>query len=173
MKDKKVKNEISFTIDESLILIKESAQTREAIIRKLGNLLFKQGFVKDTYTQAVIDREKVFPTGLPARKAGVAIPHTDTEHVIKPAIAIATLENPVSFNMMGSPDNEIQVEIVIMLAVHDAKLVVPTLRKIIFILENDEALLAIKNADSKTTIKDTMINHIESLSLSEKESSNK
>lgn len=155
--------EISFAIDESLILLKENVESREAIIRNLGNLLFEQGYVKDSYTQAVIDREKEFPTGLPARKAGVAIPHTDTIHVIKPAIAIATLENPVPFNMMGSPTTEIQVEIMIMLAVHDAKLVIPTLRKIIFILENDEALLKIKNADSKSVIKETIINHIKSL----------
>lgn len=163
MKDIKETTEISFTIDESLILVKENVQTREAIIRKLGNLLFEHGFVKDSYTQAVVDREKVFPTGLPARKAGVAIPHTDTIHVIKPAIAIATLANPIPFSMMGSPDTEIQVEIVIMLAVHDAKLVIPTLRKIIFILENDEALVTLKSADSKGVIKDTMVDHIKSL----------
>ena len=81
--------------------------------------------------------------------AGVAIPHTDTGHVIKPAIAIATLENPVTFHMMGTPDEEVPVEIVIMLAVHDAKLVIPVLRKIIFILENDEAIIKMKSATSK------------------------
>ena len=155
---------IDFTIDEKLILVKESARTPEKIIKKLGALLHANGFVQDSYTQAVLDREKVFPTGLQAKMAGVAIPHTDTGHVIKPAIAIATLEKAVVFNVMGSPKDEVQVEIVIMLAVHDAKLVIPVLRKIIFILENDEAILKIKNATSKKAIKDAMIEHIEGLS---------
>ncbi len=155
---------IDFTIDEKLILVKEKFDSRQEIITKLGGLLFENGFVKDTYTQAVLHREITYPTGLPARVAGVAIPHTDTEHVLKPAIAIATLEKPVTFYMMGSPDVEIQAEIVIMLAIHDAKLVIPVLRKIIFILEDDEALLKMKNAITKTEIKEAMVNHIQALS---------
>jgi PTS system galactitol-specific IIA component len=153
----------NFTIDEKLILVKENAASPEEIIRKLGGLLFENGFVKDTYTQAVLDREVVYPTGLQARMAGVAIPHTDTDHVLKPAIAIATLAEPVTFQMMATPDEKVQVEIVIMLAVHDAKLVIPVLRKVIFILENDEALVAMKNAETKTDIKTAMLKHIESM----------
>lgn len=155
---------IDFTIDEKLILVKENFNSREEIITKLGGLLFDNGFVKDTYTQAVLHREITYPTGLPARVAGVAVPHTDTDHVLKPAIAIATLAKPVTFYMMGSPDVEIQTEIVIMLAIHDAKLVIPVLRKIIFILEDDEALLKMKNAKTKTEIKEAMVNHIQALS---------
>ena len=70
--------------------------------------------------------------------------------------------------MMGSPDVEIQAEIVIMLAIHDAKLVIPVLRKIIFILENDAALTKIKEATTKTEIKQAMLDHIKSLSAKEK-----
>ena len=154
---------IDFTIDEKLILLKESAKTPQEIIKRLGSLLYDNGFVQESYTQAVLEREKVFPTGLKAKMAGVAIPHTDTGHVIKPAIAIATLENPVTFHMMGTPDEEVPVEIVIMLAVHDAKLVIPVLRKIIFILENDEAIIKMKSATSKKVIRDAMIEHIENL----------
>lgn len=162
--DKPVKsNDANFTIDESLILVKEPAETREEIIKKLGKLLFNNGFVKDSYTQAVIERERVYPTGLQARMAGVAVPHTDTEHVIKPAIAIASLSNPLTFNAMGTEDDEVQVEIIIMLAVHDAKLVIPILRKVIFILENDDALLKIKNAETKAEIRNIMIEHIQSM----------
>lgn len=155
---------VDFAIDEELILVKESVQTREEIIQKLGGLLFKNGFVKDSYTQAVLQREITYPTGLPARMAGVAVPHTDTDHVLKPAIAMANLAEPVTFFMMGSPETEVKVEIVIMLAVHDAKLVIPVLRKVIFILEDDEALLKIKNASTKTEIKNAMVEHIQSLS---------
>jgi PTS system galactitol-specific IIA component len=155
---------VDFAIDEKMILVKESIKTREEIIRKLGGLLFENGYVKDTYTQAVLNREITYPTGLPARVAGVAVPHTDTEHVIKPAIAIATLASPTTFYMMGSPDVEVKVEIIIMLAIHDAKLVIPVLRKIIFILEDDAALTKIKEAKTKSEIKQAMLDHIKSLS---------
>jgi len=160
--------EIDFAIDESLILVQDRAKTREEIIKKLGGLLQTKGFVKDSYIQAVLERERTYPTGLQAKVAGVAVPHTDTDHVNHPAIAIATLANPITFHVMGSPEDQVPVEIVIMLAVHDAKLVIPILRKVIFILENDQALLKMKNANSKTAIKQAMLDHIQELKEKEK-----
>jgi PTS system galactitol-specific IIA component len=151
------------TIDEKIILVKESVKDKEEIIRKLGGLLFDNGFVKDTYTQAVYDRELVYPTGLKARVTGVAVPHTDTQHVIKPAVAIATLKSPIIFNGMGAPDTEVSVDIVLMLAIHDPKLVVNVLRKVIFVIEDDEALKNLQNAQSKTEIKTIMRTHIDAL----------
>ena len=62
------------------------------------------------------------------------------------------------------PDTKIKVEIIFMLAIHDPKLVVSTLRKVIFILEDDEALKNMDHAKTKSDIKGIMINHIRSLS---------
>jgi len=156
-------NQDELSIEEHLILVKEKVISREEIIRKLGSLLLENRYVKDTYTQAVLDREIEYPTGLQARVTGVAIPHTDTEHVLKPAVAIATLENPIIFNGMGMPDTKVEVDIILMLAIHDPKLVVSILRKVIFILEDDEALKKMRSAKTKPEIKSIMINHIRSL----------
>lgn len=155
------KNDLA--IDESIILVKETVTDKEEIIRKLGGLLFDNGFVKDTYIQAVIDRELVYPTGLKARVTGVAVPHTDTQHVIKPAVAIATLKTPVIFNGMGAPETEVTVDIVLMLAIHDPKLVVNVLRKVIFVIEDDKSLKNLLAANSKTEIKTIMRTHIDAL----------
>ena len=164
----KENTEVNFTIDKNLIIVKDTSQTPKEIITKLGNLLYKYGFVKESYIQAVLDREEKFPTGLQARIAGVAVPHTDTEHVINPAIAIATLEKPVVFHQMGgTPNSIVNVEVVIMLAIHNAKLVIPILRKVIFILENDKALLKIKDAKNKEEIKNAMLDHINNIVIKE------
>lgn len=151
------------TIDEKIILVNESVKDKEEVIRKLGSLLLKNGFVKDTYTQAVYDRELVYPTGLKARVTGVAVPHTDTLHVNKPAVAIATLKDPVIFNGMGAPETEVSVDIVLMLAIHDPKQVVNVLRKVIFVIEDDDALKRLQAAQTKKEIKDIMQAHIQSL----------
>ena len=69
---------------------------------------------------ALKEREKVFPTGLQIDDKGVAIPHTDMEHVNRSAIAIASLKNPVSFYQMGTSPDEgevVSVKLVIMLAI--------------------------------------------------------
>jgi PTS system galactitol-specific IIA component len=162
MNDKK--QGIEFTIDEKFILVNESISSKEEIITKLGDLLFQNGFVKDTYTQAVLDREIVYPTGLKARVTGVAVPHTDIIHVIKPAVAIATLKEPVVFHGMGAPDTDVEVSIVLMLAIHDPQEVVNVLRKIIFVIEDDAALQKILAATDKAEIKNTLKAHIDALS---------
>lgn len=154
---------IEFTIDEELILVNEIISSKEEIIAKLGQLLYQNGFVKESYTQAVLDREIVYPTGLKARATGVAVPHTDTIHVIKPAVAIATLKKPVIFHGMGAPDTDVEVSIVLMLAIHDPQEVVNVLRKIIFVIEDDEALQKILAADQKAEIKNTLQAHIDAL----------
>jgi PTS system galactitol-specific IIA component len=162
--DAENREQVAMAIDEKLILVKESVSSREEIIRKLGDLLYNNNYVKDTYTQAVLDREVIYPTGLQARVAGVAIPHTDTDHVISPAVAVATLQEPVIFKGMGAPDNEISVDIVMMLAIHDPNLVVKVLRNVIFILEDDQSLAALQSATSKVEIKQIIENHIKTLS---------
>lgn len=153
-----------FVIDEKLILVKAKADDNREIIKKLGALLFENGFVKSTYVAAVLEREKAYPTGLQARVSGVAVPHTDTIHVNRPAVAIATLDSSVIFNGMGAPDTEVDVNIVLMLAIHDPKEVVNVLRKIIFIIEDDQALQRILKARKKTEIKDILEEHIRVLS---------
>ena len=162
--DAENREQVAMAIDEKLILVKESVSSREEIIKKLGELLYRNKYVKDTYTQAVLDREVIYPTGLQARVAGVAIPHTDTDHVNSPAVAVATLQEPVIFKGMGAPENEISVDIVMMLAIHDPNLVVKVLRNIIFILEDDQSLAALQSATSKEEIKKIIENHIKTLS---------
>lgn len=153
---------VSPAISEDLILVNQDVQSKEEIIRKLGNLLYENGFVKETYTQAVLDREIVYPTGLAARVTGVAVPHTDTEHVNQTAVAVATLKNPIIFNGMGAPDTEIPVHVIMMLAIHDKAQVIKVLRKVILIIEKDEILKKIWNAESAKTIEEVLREQIQS-----------
>jgi PTS system galactitol-specific IIA component len=150
-------------IETENILVSAHASNSEEIIRQLGSLLFENGFVKDTYIQAVLDREKIYPTGLQIPSLGFAIPHTDIEHVNKPAVAIATLEKPVSFRAMDNPEAEIPVNIVMMLAISDPKSVVNVLRKVISILEDEPALLILLKATTKEEIKQAVYMHIRSM----------
>ena len=59
-----------------LIAIDVDAKDYEEAIRKVGSLLYKNNFVKNTYIDAVIAREKDFPTGLNLDGISIAMPHT-------------------------------------------------------------------------------------------------
>ena len=67
-----------------LILRNVEAKNAEDAIRQVGQRFFDAGFVKDTYIDAVLAREVTYPTGLQLAEIGVAMPHTDPQHVYRP-----------------------------------------------------------------------------------------
>ena len=150
-------------IDEGNILVKARAASAGEIIRRLGDLLYQNGYVKDSFTQAVLDREAIYPTGLQTQLLGFAIPHTDTVHVNRPAVAVATLEGTVDFQAMDNPEVPVPVSIVMMLAISDPKSVVNVLRKVISILENEPALRGLAAASSPGEVREIIFDHIKSL----------
>ena len=104
-------------LDRELIFLNFEADDREDLLSRLSDILYEKGYENESFKQAILEREKVFPTGLPTLGVKVALPHTDTEHVIKPAILISTLKEPVVFKEMGNGVNDIDVGIVFLLAV--------------------------------------------------------
>lgn len=103
--------------NEKIIALQIQANDSTEVIRQLGALLQAEGYVKNTFIESAIEREKVFATGLPLGKVNVALPHTDAEHVLHPAIALGSLREPVEFHVMGSPDDLIQVQLVFLMAI--------------------------------------------------------
>ncbi|CUH94938.1 hypothetical protein P22_1007 [Propionispora sp. 2/2-37] len=107
------------------------AGTKEAAMRELAKLFFENGFTKDSYMDAILAREEVFPTGLPTETFGVAIPHTDAIHVIRPGIAIGVLKHPVKFGMMGYPGETVDAKLMFMLAIQDPEMQIQLLQDLI------------------------------------------
>jgi len=101
-------------IDEALCVARLSASTAEDVVRALAQRLLAKGHVKASFEKAALAREKRSPTGLPFPGIAIALPHAEPEHVESPAIAVATLEKPVTFRQMGSPGTKLTVSIVVM-----------------------------------------------------------
>lgn len=110
--------------------------------------LVSAGSVHDDFAFHVAEREKRFPTGLPLGEVGMAIPHTDPEHANGAALAVATLESPVEFRVMGSPDERVMVSVAFMLALTEGCQHIELLQKVIGIAQDQRALSSILDADS-------------------------
>lgn len=136
---------LDYLFNESLVLLNVKAETAEEAIKESADWLVNNNYVKNSFTKAIIDREKTFPTGLPTEGVGVAIPHTDSEHVLKPAVLISVLQEPVKFKMMGMPDNNVDVKIVFMLAMNKVDLQLEILQNLMNLLQSKELLLKINN----------------------------
>lgn len=139
-------------IDLDLVLLDMEAKTSRDVIGKLGKLMLSKNDVKDSYIEAVIAREEELPTGLSIGDFYVAIPHTDSNHVNKSSIAIATLKSPVEFREMVDPDKKINVELVFLLAVKDPKEQVTLLKSLMSVFQNKQLLMKLRTAKEKTEV---------------------
>ncbi len=119
------------------------------------------GFVKSTFKDAVIDREKEFATGLPTHDyLQVAIPHTDVEHINHRTIGVAVLKRrreDAFIEEMGTLDQQTEVKIVFMLAMDKVDDDFKLLQQLMQIFQSEEKLEQIYY-DKDETILATLIN---------------
>ncbi|WP_208861541.1 PTS sugar transporter subunit IIA [Paracoccus versutus] len=124
-----------------------TASTSEEIIRLLALRLYALGYVKESYADAVVEREQILPTGLPlGREDSIAIPHTDPKHVLRSGVALATLTAPIMFANMEEPDEVVSVGTVFLLAIDDKDKQISTLQQIMETIQNPAALDSLKQA---------------------------
>lgn len=151
----------NFTINERLVLTELEADDANAALGILADRLYEYGFVKDRFKEAIKEREKKFPTGLPTINIGVAIPHTDAEHVNMPAIAIGVLKSPLVFQMMGMPEDAIPVDIIFMMAIKEPHAQLEMLQKLMSIIEKERVLIRMKQCVSPTQVVDIFLEFME------------
>lgn len=92
------------------------ADNQEQLFDQVATLLEEKKVVTDTYRSALIEREKLFPTGLDMEFLGkdlpnVAIPHTDTIHNLTENVVVVRLAKTVTFHNMIAPDKEVEVSL--------------------------------------------------------------
>lgn len=128
---------------EEIAFFNQSCNSREDVLKKLADQFLAKGLVKDTFYQAVIDREKVYPTGLSINGVGVAIPHTDGIHVITPQIGFITLKEPVIFKDMVDDQHEIEVSTIFMLGLLKSEQQIEMLQKLVDLFQDEEMLKSV------------------------------
>lgn len=99
-----------------------SSTDREGLLRELSVKLESKGYVKDSYQESILNREKMHPTGLMVENLlNIAIPHTDVEHVLKPTMVVVKHSSSAfRFHRMDDPEQEIPVDVVFLLVVKES-----------------------------------------------------
>lgn len=144
-------------LDEKLIFTNLDFETKEDALNFLSGKLLKHQYVKPEYQQAILDREKVYPTGLPSLGVSIAIPHADNNLVNETTIAIGVLKRPVIFYSMESADKELDVQIIMMLAIKEPHGQIEMLQKVVSIIQNENLTKEI----AKTTDKNKILTMLE------------
>jgi len=128
---------------QDVLVIEGKPETWEQALHMTYSALHAAGYVKDTFYDACVAREKEYPTGLPT-EINVAIPHTDAVHVNIPAICMLRLLQPVKFKNMGDPDEEVDAEFVFNMALQHNHDQLPLIQAIIKVAQDAEYLSSLK-----------------------------
>jgi PTS system galactitol-specific IIA component len=143
---------VNAILREEFILLRQTFRSSEEAIVKLSEPLQEKGYVGGQFAEAVLKRENDYPTGLPGKKIGIAIPHTDIRYVSATGIAVATLTEPVTFQSMGGSTEKVDASIIFLLAIHERLAQVDLLKQIMRLFRNDELLLNLATNDSKSEV---------------------
>ena len=131
------------------VILGLDARTSEEVIRELGGKLRDQGYVKDNFVEAALEREANLPTGLPlGGEYNAAIPHVDIEFVNKSALGLATLKQDVVFYNMVESDVEVPCRLVIMLALDQPKSQIEMLQSVAAVLQNADTIDKLVHAET-------------------------
>ena len=128
-------------LDKNLVMTDLSFESAEQAIRFGAQQMLQCGYVKEGYADAVVEREKEFPTGLPTQPCGVAIPHTNSSLANTNALCFMKLKKAVRFRQMGDDEAFVEARCIVLLAVAGGEGHMDLLAGLMELF-SDEALLA-------------------------------
>lgn len=143
-------------LDERLVFIDADVHTSEEAIRLMAGRLQECGYVEEGYAEMVIEREKVFPTGLPGKAMSIAIPHTDPTLVNRAAIGVIVPKESVEFDMMGEPGTKLDVKLIMPLVIKDSDQQIELLKAMMHVIQDSERLTKIRASKDKSEILDLL-----------------
>jgi len=136
-----------------------AAKSSDDVVRALSARLLAAGRVKSSFEGATLARERRSPTGLPFPTIAVAMPHAEPEHVVAPAIAVASLAAPVPFRQMGSPGIRLPVSLVVMPALTAKEQAAAELSRLVELLQDESLRRALASAASDAALCELLAPH--------------
>lgn len=146
--------------NESLIVKLEDLNTNKEALSYIADYMYEKGYVKEGYKKAILDRESEFPTGLFIGDINVAIPHADVNFVNEASIAVGILKEPIKFRAMDEPENEIDVSLIIMLALKEAHGHIQMLQKIVELIKHQDSVKKIISSEDLNSVYETISEYL-------------
>lgn len=143
---------LDLDFNEELIFVDLVFDDKKEVLNFLTDELIQRGYVQKEFKEAVLEREEVYPTGLPSIGAKIAIPHANYQLVEKTTIAIGILRKPVTFFSMEDGSTPLDIEIVIMLAISEPHGQIEMLQRVVSIIQDEKLTRKIVDSKSKSDI---------------------
>ena len=143
---------VDIQVSPAVAIANLEAESAEEVLQALAERAIAAGWAKDTFTAALLKREREYPTGLPTEIA-VALPHTDPEHVHHAGLGIATLKSPVEFGEMGADDGTtVAVRVVMLILVEKPENQVTVLGQLVNLIQQPGWYDALSQAETDEAV---------------------
>lgn len=139
-----------FSLDK--IYLNENFSSKEEFLTEIGKRLSERGEVEEGFINSIIEREKIYPTGLCFGNYNVAIPHTNPEFIKKEGIVVVKFENSVIFRDMGVNENDLKVNLAFVLLVKKGEEQVELLMKLMNLFEKEETYNKLMEENDKVKL---------------------
>lgn len=102
------------------LIFKEDFTNLDEAFEVMADKLLKRGLVKETYLEAIKEREKDFPTGIDLSVVeknfpNVAIPHTESQYCNTTNVILVKLRNEIIVRNMMDSSSELKVKYLFMI----------------------------------------------------------
>lgn len=144
--------DLSTVIKEEVIFLNKTFKSTDELFTFIGEKTNSLGLAKETFESALKEREAVYPTGLQLDKIGVAIPHSDAEHINEEFISVVTVDEPVSFKSMEDANKTVDVSIIFVLGLKKAEDQLATLQAIMQVIQDPQVLDNLLKASSNEEV---------------------
>lgn len=139
-------------LKSELILQVDSVKDWKEAIRLASTPLQKNGYISDTYVEAMIDSVKEHGSYI-VLAPGVAVPHALPKFgVHKLGISLLQLKEPVDFDIEKDGDLDKQVRLIFVLAAIDSTAHLKALQELAVVLEDETIISDIANATDQSQI---------------------
>lgn len=136
---------------DDLIFLDKEFKSSNSFLDFISDELYKKGYVKESFKEAILKREVEYPTGISTEKYNLAIPHTDSEHVNEARIAFVKFNNGCEFKEMCT-NNNISVDMGFVLLVNKKEDQITLLSKLMHLFSQNEFLQELYNENNQDEI---------------------
>lgn len=126
-------------INKDIVFLNRDFKDSRELLSSISEELLSKGYVKDSFREGIMKREEEYPTAIKAENFSLAIPHTDSEHILKPGIAFVRLNNGCDFKEMCT-NEDIKVNMAFVLLVKEKEKQVSLLTKLMGLFSNNDIL---------------------------------
>ena len=126
-------------INKEIIFLDCDFKDSKEFLSSISDELLSMGYVKDSFKDGIMKREEEYPTAIQAENFSLAIPHTDSEHILKPGIAFVRMNNGCDFKEMCT-NEDIKVNMAFVLLVKEKEKQVSLLTKLMGLFSKNEIL---------------------------------